>query len=192
EPVFESAMPGSAAPIGTTSATSRALLFADRNQEMKWRLWVLPLDRDGAARPILETAFNEKQGQFSPDGKWFAYTSDRSGRYEVYVQRFPPSEELWQVSTSGGSQPRWRGDGRELFYLAPEGALMALTIRPGKVLDMQRPKLLFQAHGPSESNLGYTYDVTGDGQRFLINTRVVAAGNSSPIHVILNWTTRLK
>ena len=192
EPVFESAMSGSAAPIGTTSATSRALLFADRNQEMKWRLWVLPMDRDGTARPILETAFNEKQGQFAPDGKWFAYTSDKSGQYEVYVQRFPPSEELWQVSTSGGSQPRWRRDGRELFYLAPDGALMAVTIRPGKVLDIQRPKALFQIHGPSGSNLGYTYDVTGDGQRFLINTRVVAVGNSSPIHVILNWTSGLK
>jgi len=192
EPVFESAMSGSAAPIGTTSATRRALLYADRDREMKWRLWVLPLDGDGTAKPILQTVFNEKQGQFSPDGSWFAYTSDKSGRYEVYVQRFPPSEELWQISTSGGAQPRWRRDGSELFYLSPEGALMAVPIRQGKILDIGRAKPLFQTHGPSGSNLGYTYDVTGDGQRFLINTRVVAAGNSSPIHVMLNWTAGLK
>jgi hypothetical protein len=110
----------------------------------------------------------------------------------VYVQRFPPSDELWQVSTSGGSQPRWRRDGRELFYLSRDGALTAVNIRAGKALDIDRPKPLFQTHGPTSRNLGYTYDVTADGQRFLINTHVVSSGGSSPIHVILNWTTGLK
>jgi Tol biopolymer transport system component/tRNA A-37 threonylcarbamoyl transferase component Bud32 len=192
EPVFESATTGSAAPIGTTSVNDRALIYADRDKAMKWRLWVLPLDGEGQARPLLQTAFNETHGQFSPDGKWFAYTSDKSGHDEVYMQRFPPSDELWQVSTSGGSQPRRRRDGRELFYLSRDGALTAVSIRAGKALDIDRPKPLFQTHGPTSRNLGYTYDVTADGQRFLINTHVVASGSSSPIHVILNWTTGLK
>ena len=175
-----------------TSATSRYLLYSERGPKTKSRLWILPLEGNAKPEPLLRTSFNEMHGQFSSDGKWFAYASDETGRYETYVQRFPPSEGRWQVSGAGGAQPRWRRDGKELFYLSLEGTLMAVEIQTEGGFEAGRPKPLFQTRGPSATNLGFTYDVTGDGQRFLVNTRAIPDGNSSQIHVVVNWAAALK
>ncbi|MDQ6677480.1 MAG: serine/threonine-protein kinase [Acidobacteriota bacterium] len=175
-----------------TSTSSKYLLYSERDSKTRWRLWALRLEGNASPEPLFRTSFNEMHGQFSSDGKWFAYASDETGRYETYVQKFPPSEGRWQVSNTGGAQPRWRRDGKELFYLSLDGTIMAVELKMGDGFEVGRPKPLFQTQGPSATNLGFTYDVSGDGQRFLINTRSVAGGNSAPIHVVVNWTAALK
>src|SRR5213083_2964398 len=100
---------------------------------MGWDIWALPLDGDRKPFPVVQTDFEERDGQFSPDGKWIAYQSNESGRFEIHVQPFSGSERQvsgkWQVSTTGGAQVRWRHDGKELFYIALDGRLMAVPIR---------------------------------------------------------------
>ncbi|MFN2480058.1 MAG: protein kinase, partial [Pyrinomonadaceae bacterium] len=117
------------------SSDGQLILYQTLNPKTKWDLWVLPMSGDRQPAPFLRTEFNEVQAQFSRDGKWVAYTSDVSGAPEVYVQTFPASGGRWRVSTGGGSQPRWRRDGRELFYIAPDRKLMAVSIKPGAAFE---------------------------------------------------------
>ena len=141
-------------------------------------------------QPFLATAANETQGQFSPDMQWIAYTSNESGSHEVYVRRYPSANDKWRVSTRGGAQAQWRRDGKELFYLAPDGRLMAAAVTPAAGrLETGPPRALF--------NTGITgsfverrnhYVVTRDGQRFLVNLSAEDE-NSAPITVVLNWTS---
>lgn len=98
------------------SPDGRHLLYEEHDPDTRWDLWVLPVSSDRKPEPFVQTPSNEMQGQFSPDGRLVAYVSDETNRNEVYVQTFPASAHRWQVSTGGGSQPRWRRDGRELFY----------------------------------------------------------------------------
>jgi hypothetical protein len=113
---------------------------------------------------------DQSQAQFSPDGRWVAYTSTESGRLEVYVQPFPATGARWQVSTAGGEQARWRRDGKELFYLAPDRTLMSVPILVPGVFDAEAPRALFHAGemGVGDINVSQTYDVTPDGNRFVI------------------------
>jgi Tol biopolymer transport system component len=142
--------------------------------------------------PFLQTSFNEDGPRFSPDGHFIAYYSDDSGPYEVFVQPFPASGAKWQISSGGGMQPRWRRDGKELFFMAPNRNLMAVDVNLGKgTFEAGVPKILF----PTRS-IGYTgprnyYECSGDGQRFLINSLQSDAG-SIPVTVIVNWTSDLK
>jgi WD40-like Beta Propeller Repeat len=137
---------------------------------------------------FVQTAFADIDGRFSPDGRWVAYASDESGRMEVYVQPFAQAASKWQVSTSGGSEPRWRRDGRELFYLAPDGTLMAAAVTARSTLEIGAPRALFRARVPFAGSLFRTnYDVTADGRRFLVNTVVEGAG-ATPITVAVNWS----
>ena len=135
----------------------------------------------------------ETDGTFSPDGQAVAYVSDESGTGNVYVRSFPSSGgRKWPVSIGGGYQPRWRRDGKELFYISPRGELMSVAITPGLASPPGRPTPLFQTAiyggGPSINN--WYWDVTSDGQRFLINT--VAPGNEpSTLNVVLNWQSGL-
>ncbi len=156
-------------------------------------LWVLPLSGQREAYPFLESEFHESQGQFSPDGRLLAYASDQSGRPEVYISSFPRGDSRIRVSTDGGVQPRWRGDGKELYYLQM-GAdkLMAAEIIPEPTLRVGSTRELFQV--PLASNFGtpasqHNYDVAADGQRFLMSVRPENA--TVPITVILNWTAAL-
>jgi Tol biopolymer transport system component len=151
--------------------------------------WVLPLDDEGKPIPVLHSKFNESQGQFSPDGKWIAYVSDESGAPQVYVQSFPIVTGQWQVSSGGGSQPRWRHDGKELFYLAPDRKLMTVNVRTGQSFDNDTPQVLFETSLPFEAQR-QSYSVSPDGQRFLLNTPVEA--DSSSFTIVLNWTGLLK
>jgi len=133
-----------------------------------------------------------RNAQFSPDGKWVAYASNESGKWEIYVTSFPDARGRWQVSSGGGEQPRWRGDGKELFYLSADGKMMAAPVTTGAHFDAGTPVVLFQST-PRQPVLVYdlfVYDVSRDGQRFLINTQVKQA-DSSPMSVILNWPAKL-
>ena len=93
-------------------------------------LWVLSVDGEPKPVPFLATDFDERSGQFSPDGRWVAYESNESGRYEIYVRGFPQTGGKWLVSVAGGTQPRWRRDGREIYYVAPDNKLMAVEVKP--------------------------------------------------------------
>jgi Tol biopolymer transport system component len=153
-------------------------------------LFVLPLSGDRKPFPFLNTQFNEGQGQFSPDGRWIAYRSDESGRGEVYVAPFPGAGGKWQISTGGGIYPRWRRDGTEILYFTPDNRLMAATVNgKGGNFEVGVVKPLFGTRAPI--GFRYPYDVSADGQRFLINTLPEQA-TSAPITVVVNWTAGLK
>jgi Tol biopolymer transport system component len=143
--------------------------------------------------PLFTATETRKNARFSPDGKWMAYTSNENGRWEIYVTSFPDLHGKWQVSNNGGTQPRWRGDGGELFYLAPDGKMMASPVTIGGHFDAGTPLALFQANAREQvagSEL-VMYDVTRDGQRFLINTQM-ETNHSQSMMVILNWPVVLE
>jgi len=155
-------------------------------------LWVAE-SPDWRTRPFLHGQGTVRNAQFSPDGKWVAYVSTESGKWEVYVTSFPDARGKWQISTGGGTQPRWRGDGKELFYLASDAKIMSVPIAGGANFDAGSPVALFQAIPRvlvATSEL-VTYDVVKDGQRFLVNTQMKDP-KSQPLTVILNWTAAVK
>jgi len=133
-----------------------------------------------------------RNGQFSPDGRWVAYSSNETGKFEIYVTSFPEARGKWLVSTGGGEQPRWRGDGRELFYLSSESKMLAASVTTGARFDVGTPIALFQAtpRQPISSRDQFVYDVSRDGQRFLIITPVKPA-ETQPMSVVLNWAAKL-
>ena len=144
-------------------------------------------------RPIVAGPFTELELQFSPDGRFISYSSDESGRAEIYVQRWPQTGEKWQVSTDGATDARWRGDGKELFYVSPTRDLMAVSIDTRNGFRAGTPVRLFQTRvaGPLGSGHRFPYAVSADGQRFVI---YVNDKNAPPpsITVIVNWPALLK
>jgi Tol biopolymer transport system component len=182
------------------SRDGRFLLYANFDTKTRSDLWVLPLTGDAKPFPVVQTPFEETQGQFSPDGQWLAYTANESGRDEVYVRPFPETGGKWQVSTAGGSQPRWRPDGKEVFYIAPDAKLMAVPIAvasQGRAVSVGAPVALFVTHlavGAGISLTGYQsralYAVTADG-RFLMNA-TVEEDHPMPIIIVQNWAEALK
>jgi serine/threonine protein kinase len=163
------------------------ILFRQWDPTTKWDLWVLALQGEHKPQLIVQTPFEETCGQFSPDGRWVAYVSNESGRNEVYVEAFTPGSAhtgKWQISTTGGSVPRWRRDGKELFYLGADQKLMAVAVISNSTFHAGAPQALFQTH----SSGFLRYDVTADGQRFLVNTALAEPSSSLPT-VVLNWTT---
>jgi serine/threonine protein kinase/Tol biopolymer transport system component len=173
------------------SFDGRLLLYQVQDPKTKYDLWVIPLDGDRKPVPVLQTEFNEMNGQFSPDGRLIAYSSDESTRAEVYVQRFPMSSGKVRVSTNGGNRPRWRRDGKELFYLNPDGKMMAVEMKAtATALETAGPHELFQTRVASAPFGAPTYDVAADGQRFLIDTTLDEAEGPPPITVVMNWAPR--
>ncbi len=175
------------------SPDGRFVVYMILSKLGRFELWVLPLSGDRRPFPFLQTEFNNGQAQVSPDGRWIAYTSNEAGRDEVYVQSFPTAGSKRQVSTEGGAQPRWRKTGGELFYLAPDQVLMAVPVKDGQPLQVGRPTALFRTRleflGLQGPFFMAGYDVTADGQRFLLNMppeQVVP-----PIEIVLNWTSVL-
>ena len=166
-------------------------MFAVTAPKTGFDLWVMPLFGDRKPLPFLQTPFNENPGQFSPDGRWMAYASSESGRYEVYVTPFPGPGGKWQVSTAGGDWPRWRRDGKEIFYLAPGGTrLMAAAVNGGaSAFEVGAVRELFNTRGVAPN--AWTYDISPDGQRFLVNTFAEEAA-STPITLVVNWPALLK
>ena len=157
-----------------------------------WDIWVAPTD-GGKPFPLFSSKFTEAQGQVSPDGRWIAYASDESGRFEIYVTQFPQRRGRWQISTAGGSQPWWRGDGKELFYLSPEQTVMSVAVvRADDAFEAAVPTPLFRANFPAVVPAFWgNYCVTADGQRFLVSELRPEAA-ATPINVVLNWTAALK
>jgi serine/threonine protein kinase/Tol biopolymer transport system component len=133
-----------------------------------------------------------RNGQFSPDGRWVAYASNETGKWEIYVTSFPDARGKWQVSTSGGEQPRWRADGKELFFLSSDSKMMAAPVTTGATFDAGSPATLFQTspRQPVSTNDQFVYDVSRDGQRFLTLTQLKQA-ETAPMSVVLNWTAKL-
>jgi serine/threonine protein kinase len=172
------------------SHDGRFLSFIDQTRGRE--LWILPMT--GARQPyrFYQSQYLDRHGVFSADGKWIAYTSNETGQYNVYVQPFPATGEKWKVSGTGGAQPRWRGDSREVFYRTVDGKMMAVDIKTAGGFVAGAPHMLFQSSAdPLYPNLGIPYAVTSDGQRFLVN--VAADESRSPaITIITNWTAGLK
>ena len=157
-------------------------------------LWVMPLDGNRTPWQWLQTDFDERQGEFSPDGNWIAYQSNQSGRLEIYVRRFVPSPVAagtgqWQISTGGGMYPMWRLDGKELFYIGLDGQMMAASVKATSTsIEAAPPQMLFKTRilgGGNDNNQGRNYDVTRDG-RFLVNT--VLDDAAAPITLLQNWS----
>ena len=159
-------------------------------------IWILPMNPKGSGGepksfPFLQTEFNEARAAFSPDGRWIAYNSDESGRNEIYIRPFPGPGGKWQVSTSGGSRARWRGDGKELFYLGIDDKIMSAEIKLGaSTVDIGTVRPLFQFR-PFVGGGRDIYDVTGDGQRFLV-TSLGSLESSSPVTLVVNWPGEIK
>jgi Tol biopolymer transport system component len=141
----------------------------------------------GEPTRFLTSAGSETNGQISPDGKWVTYASDESGNWEIYVTSFPGAAGKWQVSRGGGEEPRWRGDGKEIFYIAPSGMLMAVPVNGESIFATGTPAPLFQIHGRAaiSSTDVFTYDVAKDGKRFLVN-RYVKPEHVPPLTILLN------
>ena len=152
-------------------------------------IWLLSV-AERKVRPFLSTPFQEGSPQFSPDGRWMAYASAESGTVEVFVQAFPASGGKWQISTAGGSFPRWRRDGKELYYVAPGDTLMAVDVKTVSGFAAGTPKPLFRTRIKS-LDIGFPYDVSPDGQRFLVNT-LPEGEQRDEITVVQNWTAELK
>jgi eukaryotic-like serine/threonine-protein kinase len=155
-------------------------------------LWYMTMP-DAQAHPLLQSESLIRNAQFSPDVKFVAYASSETGTWEVYVSPFPGFGSKWQVSRGGGEEPRWRRDGKELFYLAPDGRLMAAEVKAGAGFAAGFPSALFVTHPrqPISAMDFFSYDVTADGQKFLVNTKVDTS-NSAPLSVILNWAAELE
>ncbi len=167
------------------SPDGRFLLYTNRKPDGKFDVWALPMMGEHKPFPVTQTPFTARDGRFSANGSLIAYVSDESGRDEVYVQSFPQPVDRWQVSTGGGGSPRWRRDGKELFYLSPENQLMSVEVRMQPRFAAATPRPIFRL-GRSSS-----YDVTADGQRFLfiIPERETSA---PPISLVFNWLPESK
>jgi Tol biopolymer transport system component len=170
------------------SSDGRFLLVSEIDSKTTFDLWVLPMTGERKPTPWLNTPFRETHGQFSPDGRWVAYQSNESGSFEIYVQPFPAASAKWQLSIGGGTQPRWRADGKELFFIAPDAKLMAAAVTASATtFEAAPPVALFQTRivGSSSGLLKHHYAVSRDG-RFLIN-ETAEASTATPITLILNW-----
>ena len=171
------------------SPDGRYLVYAAQGPRSLSDLWLLPLTGNRQPIPFAETAYNKTQAQLSPDGRWIAYTSYESGRDDVYIDRFPMAGAKQKISINGGAQPRWRRDGKELFYVAPDSRLVAVPVDAGTTFRSGTQQPLFKTrmipHGSQSIGLSTMYDVSADGKRFLCF--VPADESGSPISVILNW-----
>jgi hypothetical protein len=166
----------------------RAILYGELGPDGKHSIWVRPVEAGVPVRRLLSTRYDESHPAVSADGKWLAYVTDESGRSEVYAQALGGGPRV-QVSSQGGNTPKWRRDGRELFYQAIDGSLVSVGVKPaGDRLDLSMPKVLFPL--PAHYVSGYSYDASADGQRFL----VVAPHRRQPrepLTVVVNWPALL-
>lgn len=179
------------------SRDGRLVLYYEMAKDTQRDLWVLPVTLDGKpeagsrARPYLRTRFNEYLGRFSPEPspRWVAYTSDESGRNEVYVQAFPEPRGKFQISTGGGMFPEWSPDGQELYFMSPDGKLMAASLKLGSdSVAPSRPRELFAL--PSGGTGVYqSYTLARGGKGFLV---LAPVGESQPLEVVVNWLALLK
>ena len=184
EVVFAS--PGVQHPLDV-SLDNQRLIYFEEDRITRADLWMLPLTGERKPQPLLRTPFEERDAVFSPDGRWMAFESDESGAPEIYVTPIDSVGSRRRVSLAGGQTPRWRRDGKELFYMAPNGGVMSVTIALSPTLQIAPPRQLFVVTDRAVNDI---YDVSPDGQRFLVNTAVQR--DPAPITVVLNWTSALR
>jgi serine/threonine-protein kinase len=173
------------------SPDGQLLAFGEINPNSGYDIWILRMS-DHKAQPFLRTQYNESVPRFSPDGHWLAYVSDESGRWEVYVQPYPGPGGKWQISTEGGMEPTWNPEGGELFYRLSD-KMMSVNIATGPTFKAGKPRVLFEKHYEPTPATGPNYDVSADGQRFLMlkpSDQETAA--PTQINVVLNWSEELK
>jgi len=178
--------PASCSPDG------RYLVYERRipQNETGFHLWALPLFGDGKPFPIVQSTFEERYPEVSPDGKWMAYQSNESGRWEIYITAFPGGGAKWQVSGVGGASAKWRKDSKEIFYLDLSDNLVAVDVNAsGSSVQLGTPHTLFQAIGV-QREYG-PYDVSADGKRFLLNSGNLNK-SSDPFTLVQNWPSELK
>jgi Tol biopolymer transport system component len=158
------------------SRDTKYVLFRKANE-----LWYLTWP-ERVAKPLLQAKWTVRNAQFSPDGRWVAYASNETGNMEIYISSFPNGNGKWQVSNAGGQEPRWRQDGKELFYLSAEGKVMAVAVKPGASFEAGSPVALFQTHRrqPVSAQDFFSYDVSSNGHRFLILTKVNDSNPAPP------------
>jgi serine/threonine protein kinase len=180
----------------SVSPDGRVLLYERTGSDTGSAVWAVPLVGEPKPFPVLQSKADEHYAEFSPDGRWIAYQSNAGGHVDIYLRRFPVAGGEWQVSTGGGSQPRWRPDSKELYYIGPDLRLMAVSITPnadGQTLDAASPLPLFPTHLASGANVfpgRSQYAVAPDG-RFLMNVALDEA-TSTPITVALNWSSTFR
>jgi Tol biopolymer transport system component len=180
------------------SRDGKFIVYSENDPKTRRDIWVLPIDGGTQRKPIpfLRSEFNEFQGQLSPDSHWMAYTSDKTGQREVYVVAFPTGESEARISIDGGEQPRWRGDGKELFFIGADAKMMVVAVKavPGKPsFEPGAPQPLFEARlARAPSNPLFEYDVTRDGKRFLLNTTGIGSTSAPFLNVVVNWDAGLK
>src|SRR5467141_50450 len=169
------------------SRDGKYVLFKKGNE-----LWYLSWPQR-VTKPLLQAKWTLRNAQFSPDGRWMAYASNETGNMEIYVSPFSSGNGKWQISSGGGQEPRWRQDGKELFYVSAEGKMMAVAVTTGASFESGSPVALFQTHRrqPVSSQDVFSYDVSGDGQRFLIATKVDEP-NAAPLSILLNWASEIE
>ena len=168
------------------SKDGRFLLFNRTLTKTRTDVWVLPLSGDRKPFPLVQSEFIDRNGQFSPDGRWVAHVSDESGRLEIYVVPFPGPGGKWQVSPNGGSAPQWSADGTEIFYISPDRELMTVEVRSGAEFQVSSPKRLFSL---SPSSPVSSFEASRDGRRFLQG--VPRDGAGAPVTLVLNWTSEI-
>jgi eukaryotic-like serine/threonine-protein kinase len=179
--------PGGVVNVWDWSHDGKYILFGKGNE-----VWSVSWP-ERVAKPVLQANWTVRNAQFSPDGRWMAYVSNETGSWEIYVSPFPSANNKWQVSSAGGQEPRWRQDGKELFYLSADGKMMAVAVKTGASFEGSSPVALFQTHRRQPVSLldVFSYDVSGDGQRFLILTKVDEA-NAAPLSILLNWASQME
>jgi Tol biopolymer transport system component len=175
--------------VSDWSRDGRFIIYVNLSAEGGRDLWIVPTETGGKPTPFNQTPYNEQSAMFSPDVRWIAYTSDESGRDEVYVQPFPTTGARVQISLDGGSQPFWRDDGRELFYVGLDGALMTVSVTPGSELGYGRPQRLFAADLYTASSTR-SYAASRDGKRFLLVAPTESAAR--PVTVVINWEAPIR
>ena len=177
---------------GSWSPDGQVLAFSGVDLTTGYDIWMLGLQGDRKPRPFLQTPANESGPIFSPDGHWLAYLSDESGRQEIYVRPFPGPGGKTQISTEGGTEPMWARNGRELFYRNGD-KMMVMAVETQPVFAASKPKLLFEAHYETSYNVfERDYDVSPDGQRFLMTKASEPESAATQLNVVLNWSDELR
>ena len=168
------------------SPDGKFLIFRMAAPQTRVDIWLLPLSGDRKPQPLVQTKFDEQNGRVSPDGNWLAYQSDESGGNEIYVTQFPQPARSWRISSSGGVNPHWRGDSKELFFVSGKKLMAASVSGVGGEAGFQAgaPQALFEIEGTN-------YAPSKDGQRFLVSV-VTERAPAPPINVVLNWTAVIK
>ena len=177
-------------PVGWTPDGRGLVVIQTVDKSVERAIWTIPVDDPGNASQYRRDGGQVLEARLSPDGKWIAYATDLSGRFEVEVRSFPVPGAKHPISLEGGGYPRWRADGLELYFVSPNSQIMAVGVTAGKVLAFTRPEPLFEvklvAHPDRGNFAAYEYDVNADGTRFLVNRQV--SEPSTSMTIIIGWT----